>query len=154
MTATMSDASSSSDDPRRDDDESSRDAQDTDAILARRRRFVAAALGSLALATSAGCSPPQPCLEVVEPDRPSSDASEASAPRDVSAGDAQDDGGPMPCLTPVLDSGVAEDGAGDVAPMPCLSPPLDAGGGGQDASEDAAPSACLRIAPIDSGNNG
>jgi hypothetical protein len=146
----MSDASSSSDEPRGDDDESTRDAQDTDAILARRRRFVAAALGSLALATSAACSPPQPCLEVVEPDRPNSDASEASAPRDVSAGDAQDEGGPMPCLTPVLDSGVAD----DVAPMPCLSPPLDTGVGEQDASEDAAPSACLRIAPIDSGSNG
>jgi hypothetical protein len=153
----MSDASTA-DEPRRDDDEGSRDAHDTQAILARRRRFVAAALGSLSLAASAACSPPQPCLEYVEPDRVTGDASDSSSPQpcltaplDVRSADAAEDAqgdqsAPMPCLSPAIDAGA------DVQPMPCLSPPFDSGWVEQDAGEDdAAPAPCLRMLPPSDG---
>lgn len=94
-------------------DPHAQDAQDTQTILARRRRFIAAALGSLTIAASAGCAPPQPCLEYVDPDRTDNDASDSSA-----------DSQPQPCLSPVLDSGVMDE---DATPQPCLSPALDSG---------------------------
>ena len=83
-------------------------------ILARRAKFVAAALVGLNAAMCGGeTSEPQPCLSV-----------------------ALDDGGsPQPCLTPALDASRqdAADAAADAdaEPQPCLAPlPPDGGDGG------------------------
>lgn len=107
-------------DPRDRADSSEPDTHDTQAILARRRRFIAAALGSLTIAASAGCAPPQPCLEYVDPDRPDNDASDSSSGGDTMSADSQ----PQPCLSPVLDSGVMDE---DASPQPCLTAPQDSG---------------------------
>jgi len=91
-------------------------------ILARRARFVAAALAGLNLAMCGGKSEtdPQPCLSVVSDD---------------------DGGNPQPCLSPPgpgpVDAAVDVGDAGtdaddpDAQPQPCLSPlPPDSGDGG------------------------
>ncbi|MDP3275297.1 MAG: hypothetical protein Q8Q09_08900 [Deltaproteobacteria bacterium] len=115
-------AGSGADDPQ--------DHEDREAILARRRRFVAAALSSLTLSATAlvDCAPqpclsprmqdaqvadatPQPCLTAPPPDVRESDASEPDAREAVDAADVQD----------------TRD-AQDAQPMPCLSPPLPDGG--------------------------
>lgn len=101
------------------------EAEDRKAILARRNRFVAAALAGLAGASLvAACGGevtsgfdagnPQPCLKPrVEPEDASSDANDAA---------------PQPCLTPIRpDAG--EDASDGALPQPCLAPlPPDAGG--------------------------
>ncbi len=149
---------SSADEPKRDDGPETERDHDQEAILARRGRFVARALGALSLsAAAAACSPPQPCLRFA-PDSAVGDAADGAAQGDSSA-DSATDSGPMPCLSPMLDAGIdpradaSADASADVAPMPCLSPPLpDAGNPGADAGEDdAAPMPCLRIAPTDGG---
>ena len=95
----------------RDDDE-----LDREAILARRRRFIAAALSGIVL-SQAACATPQPCLEPVPPTK---DAS-------------TDTGTPQPCLSPVWDAGPDNgppppDAGPDAGPQPCLTPlPPDAG---------------------------
>ena len=81
-------------------------------ILARRARFVAAALAGLNAAMCGGKTDggsdagtnPQPCLR----------------PPGV------EDGGPRPCLTPPLPDAArdaAADADGDASPLPCLAPP-------------------------------
>jgi hypothetical protein len=152
----MSDSSSEAEGPRRDERDDERDTLDTEAILARRRKFIAAALGALTLGAAEACSPPTPCLEVNPTDTPSRDATDTGI-----------DSAPMPCLTPPFDSGV--DTGVDVAPMPCLSPPFDSGvedapdaaptpclrvipdGGAEQDVADAAPTPCLRVTPPDGG---
>lgn len=103
--------------------------RDRDAILARRKIFIASALASLA-ATS--CDKPQPCLSqapvntgtVSEPQvclkiaLPPADA-EPAAPS--GEGDAGTDAPPMPCLSqtaPSVDAGKPP----PPPPQPCLSP--------------------------------
>jgi len=100
-------------------------------ILARRAKFVAAAVATIGIACGKEPNPPpQPCLS--EPYNP---------------GDAE----PLPCLTPVVadppdppDSGAPTDAStpkdADTEPQPCLKvmpPRTDAG----------KPTACLKIAP-------
>jgi hypothetical protein len=140
---------------------------DTDAILARRGKFIARALGALSLSAAAACAPPAPCLSPVPTDRAATDATDSSpqpcltapppdAGRDAGPQpcldvapmmDAGPDAAPMPCLTAVRDAGDTRDtgATSDAAPMPCLTPVLDAG------QEDATPAPCLRIAPTDGG---
>lgn len=78
-------------------------------ILARRARFVAAALAGLNAAMCGGKSDsgtPQPCLDF-----------------------AEDGGNPRPCLTPQQQEDAGRDA--DAEPQPCLAPqPEDAGDGG------------------------
>ena len=69
-------------------------------ILARRARFVAAALASVAAVAQAGACNPAPCLEPVPTPAP-----DAGAPRDGAAKDSES-------IEPIDDSGV---------PQPCLS---------------------------------
>ncbi len=79
-------------------------------ILARRAKFVAAALAGLNAAMCGGeTSEPQPCLSI-----------------------AQEDGGsPQPCLSPAFDASRPDAADADAEPQPCLSPPPpDAGDGG------------------------
>jgi hypothetical protein len=86
-------------------------------ILARRARFVAAALAGVAVACGGSEAEPEVCLSPL-------------APRDA-GGDAAD-AQPQPCLEPTFDAGK------DAEPQPCLSPlPPDAGdaGDGGDASD-------------------
>lgn len=80
-------------------------------ILARRARFVAAALAGVAASTT-GCGKAEPCLsQVVNPDS----------------------GEPQPCLSPPynpVDGGASDADADagenlDAEPQPCLSPPID-----------------------------
>jgi hypothetical protein len=106
------DRPASSNDPEHD--------EDREAILARRSRFMAAALSTLVLAN---CGTPQPCLDIAVDAGPDADA------------DA--DASPLPCLT---DSSWEREAGPDADPQPCLSAPLDAG-------EDAKPMPCLDIAP-------
>lgn len=95
-------------------------------ILARRARFLAAALATVATATTAsvaggGCggdtepttsdggtgtadgAEPQPCLAPLPPDA------------------SGDTGVPQPCLS------IAPDAGKDAEPQPCLQPPIDGG---------------------------
>jgi hypothetical protein len=99
-----------------------------DKILARRAKFIAAAIASIGVA---GCS---------SRDAPTStDAGATDASVDtINASDTgpvpclepqqdtgQEDTGPMPCLDPLPDTGA--DDASDTEPMPCLQPPIDGG---------------------------
>lgn len=98
---------------------------DRAAILARRQRFIALALSSLATTGAGACTPrqqptdaptarPQACLEIANPDKPQ----------------------PPP---PVDDGG---------APLPCLSPPMSDEPAPQPAAETepATPKPCLKVA--------
>ena len=92
---------------------------DRAAILARRRRFVAMAVGGLATAVT-GCleSEPAPCLDLV-----------VDAGTDGGRDAGRDAGEPMPCLSPpIFDAGRP--------PPPPDGGPADAGG--DDAGEDDA----------------
>jgi hypothetical protein len=99
-------------------------------ILARRAKFIAAAIAS---AGAIGCSDgtAQVCLEP---------AIEGGTDTKT---DANADTRPMPCLDPIVDTGVS-----DTAPMPCLEPPRDTGA--DDVSPDAEPAPCLKM-PFDGG---
>ena len=101
------------------------DNEDRDAILARRNRFVSAALAGLAgaslvaacggeVSTPNDAGSPQPCLSpTAEPD-------------------AGNDSAPQPCLSP-LPPDAGKDTGNDATPQPCLSPlPPDAGDAGGD----------------------
>lgn len=126
--------------------------EDRAAILQRRRKFVTAALGGIAMATTvlADCSTPEPCLRMAQPtDVPTMDAADSqpqpclSPVADVPTQDSVDaaDSQPQPCLSPVLDVPTV-----DVPPQPCLSPVLDV------PDVDAEPQPCLRMAPpVDGG---
>lgn len=151
------------------------DDEDREAILARRKRFIASALAGLAMVSSANCSTSQTCLSIAVPTDAQEDVTDASdvadstpqpclsrPPDDVpDAGDAPD-AGPQPCLTPPLDvPDVPDTGpdtgpdAPDVGPQPCLTPPLDVpvtpdAGPDDVGPEDATPMPCLSL-PLDAG---
>jgi hypothetical protein len=96
-------------------------------ILARRARFVAAALAGVAATASVA-------------------ASTEACGGDVEQTDT--DGGPKPCLS-------GPSGQADAAPQPCLDPPIeeDAEAPNEDAATtdaDAEPQPCL-FAPLDGG---
>ena len=103
----------------RDDESSSRDDDadsDRAAILARRKRFVAAALSSISLGAATADCQPQVCLSF----RPE-DAEMTSDARDAQPAEAQ------ACLAARLDV-IESDASDDGAPMPCLDiAPSDAG---------------------------
>lgn len=113
------------------DDDSSRDGvsagdadRDRAAILARRKRFVAAALSSISLGAATADCQPQVCLSI-RPD----DAEMYSDAQDAQPAEAQ------ACLAArpdVMDSDASDDAA-DAAPMPCLDiAPSD---GGEDSGD-------------------
>jgi hypothetical protein len=103
-------------------------------ILARRARFMAAAMTSLMGCSDDSAGPvetdaiadtrPQACLSDTAPgDTGAQPCLTADTPPDTNSDTAVSDTadtGPMPCLEPPLDSG----------PMPCLVPPEDTGAGG------------------------
>jgi len=96
-------------------------------ILARRARFVAAAIAGMGINVAA-CSEAQACLEPAIP------------PGDSAASDSALDGSdtkPQPCLDPIVDSGIDSS--------------IDAVDAFDDA--DTEPAACLKMAP-DSGPDG
>lgn len=91
-----------------------------DRILARRAKFVAAALAGVGVV---GCSSAQVCLE------PSiSDAGTDTSKPQTSTTDT---GTPNPCLSIAVDTGTGDADASvdtaDTEPTPCLVPPLDGG---------------------------
>ena len=103
--------------------------QDREAILARRSRFVAAALKGLAGASlvAVACLPESGCAET-QPTLP----------------DAGADAAPQPCLSPLAPQDAGRDApvdssgrdASDASPQPCLSPlPPDAASDASDASD-------------------
>ncbi len=119
-------------------------ADDRDAILRRRARFVAAALASAGVVGPAaqGCakkdvSPPATSVQVAEPDAEAPEDEAGAVPSeqpdaDLPAGEGEDAGAPPPPI-----------------PGPCLSPPApDPGPGPQVCLE--VPQACLS-APEDTG---
>ncbi len=94
-----------------------------DRILARRAKFVAAALAG---AGAIGCSSTASvCLE------PAFDGGTDTSKPDGSTTDTGTDTGPTACLSPELDTGPLDSGTTDstldTGPMPCLSPPEDTG---------------------------
>ncbi|MBX7084014.1 MAG: hypothetical protein K1X88_32700 [Nannocystaceae bacterium] len=105
------------------------DEQDRAAILARRQRFVALAIGSLAATSACGDIGPKPCLNVPASDhggQPKPDAKPDAKPDPVPT----DTGAPRPCLEVVPD---------DVRPQACLKiaqPP-----------PETPPQPCLKVAP-------
>jgi hypothetical protein len=149
-------SSSAEGDESKRDDELDHD-EDRAAILQRRRRFVATALGGIAMATSvlADCgSTPQPCLR----------AAQDSAMGDGDATSSGTDAQPQPCLSqaldvptvdasdaqpqPCLDMAMGDASMSDASPQPCLSPPAPDGSSG---GSDAEPAPCLRMVPPDGG---
>jgi hypothetical protein len=106
---------------------------DREAILSRRKRFIAAALVGMASATSApACSEPSACLRYLADGGP-----DAGGPDGGRDGGSSDAGG--------TDAGGADAGGTD-------SGSLD-GSTAMDASLDAEPTPCLRFAP-DGGDQG
>ncbi len=103
-------------------------------ILARRAKFVAAALA----ATGVGA-----CASVDEEPTTKVDTGVAG---DTSVKDT----GAEPCLGVSADSGERFDTSTDTAPMPCLDPaPEDTGVA--DTDVDAGPAPCLKMPPPDAG---
>lgn len=98
--------------------------EDTRAILARRGRFVAAALtGLTGAALAAACASAEACLSMIAPEQDA--AVDADRPSDATA-----DAPPVPCLSiKPTDAGDAGD-ASDAEPTPCLRIAPDAGDGG------------------------
>ena len=115
------------DDPK--DDDPKPDARTL--ILARRARFVAAAMASISIACGKESKNPEPCLSVVEIDSGSTEPSsvDASVPTDAGA----DGGDPS---TP--------DAASPDAGAP---PKTDAGPAPQACLRVAPPRPCLKVAP-------
>lgn len=107
------------DDPK--DDDPKPDARTL--ILARRARFVAAAMASISIACGKESKNPEPCLSVIEIDSGSSEPSSLDA---SITGDAGADG---------VDASTT-----DAASAPDASAPPKADAG-------TAPQACLRVAP-------
>lgn len=111
--------------------------RDRDAVLARRRLFVASALASLSVLETR-CDSPRPCLDVA----PNVDAT------------------PEPCLSQVVppldaagDASATDVDAADATPVPCLSravpDALDAGadGGRVNLPPPKPPKVCLSLPP-------
>jgi hypothetical protein len=99
--------------------------EDARAIVARRGRFVAAALtGLTGAALAAACASAEACLSMIAPEQDA--ATDGDQPADATA-----DAPPVPCLSikPIDDAGDAGD-ARDAEPMPCLKIAPDAGDGG------------------------
>lgn len=111
---------------------------DRAAILARRRRFVALALGGLAT----GCTPGRPNSEVTGDSAGESTSGESSSGGESSSSGVESDTAPRPCLkfdlppepetdTDTESGGESESGSGDTGtetgattgPRPCLVPP-------------------------------
>lgn len=114
----------SEDDDRRGRDEGDdAEAEDREAILRRRARFVAAALVGLGGLAAVGCDAhPQACLDIPPPGTNSSGASGPSAtvgpsPTPTPSPTPAPTPEPMPCLS------VAYDPDAGPPPMPCLAPP-------------------------------
>jgi hypothetical protein len=77
------------------------DAEAKRLILARRARFVAAALASVAAMAQAGACSPSPCLEPVPTPTPDAGTRDG-ATKDATTTEPVDDSGiPQPCLTTV-----------------------------------------------------
>jgi hypothetical protein len=141
------------------------DELDREAILARRKRFIATALAGLAL-SQAACGDSVACLSFVPPQDADviedvvDATAEAGADVTDAGGDARDatapdaDAMPMPCLSPLPpdagpDAGpdASPDAAPDAMPMPCLSPPPP----DVPPARDASPMPCLSPPPPDGG---
>lgn len=119
-------------------------ARDREAILARRRFFVASALAGV---VAAGCDKPEPqvCLKVAPV--PVDDGGPSPQPclSEARPLDAE----PMPCLEVARPEPDAGDPSSVIEPEPrvCLkvaAPPRDAG-------PEPAPRPCLKVAPKDDG---
>ena len=92
-------------------------------ILARRAKFVAAAVASAGLVTACS-SHAEACLSLAQNDTGAVDGTADGSSTDTGSTDT----GPTPCLTPVEDTGTrdASDG-GDTGPTPCLDVAIDSG---------------------------
>ncbi|MBN9165758.1 MAG: hypothetical protein BGO98_45505 [Myxococcales bacterium 68-20] len=104
-------------------------------ILARRARFVAAALASVTAAAVAGTSV-NACGGELDPTESDTGGGGTAGDRDAQASDGADgaskDATPQPCLSPRKPDD----------PQPCLTPPAD-----DDDDFDAGPMPCLKFAP-------
>ena len=91
-------------------------------ILARRAKFVAAAVAGIAAACGGAETSPEPCLSQV--------LNRDAGPDGEVSSDASADAEPRPCLDlPLTDA--STDAGDDAEPQPCLSPlPPDAGDAG------------------------
>ncbi|MEC7525485.1 MAG: hypothetical protein VYE22_36715 [Myxococcota bacterium] len=114
-----------------------REEEDRKAILARRSKLIALALGGLTSAT--GCY--ESHAVGMAPTRPDAEAPRRDAEPGPCLG-APIDAGPRPCLDAPIDAG----------PGPCLSAPIDAGPPPEDAAVadgGVAPTPCLTMPPPD-----
>lgn len=92
-------------------------------ILARRAKFMVAAIAASGVA----------CAQVDDDPKPTTDAGADTRPNPCLSADAE------PCLSVALDTGA------DTEPMPCLEPPIEDTGVHDDA--DAEPMPCLKMPP-------
>lgn len=122
-------------------------------ILARRARFVAAALASAGIATAScggettGDGSPEPCLSIGASGGQYNDGGIGGAETSTGGRQGGSGGMPMPCLSPPQ-GGMY--GAGGM-PMPCLSPPLGGAGGVPQPCLDIVPTGGAGGAPSDAG---
>lgn len=109
-------------------DPEEREDEDKRAILSRRSRLIALALGGLTSATG--------CYESHTPGTPppigrDAGADATSPPAPCLGAPLPEDAGPTPCLDVAIDAGPAPclgapiEDAGTIEPMPCLSAPSD-----------------------------
>jgi hypothetical protein len=106
------------------DDE--REAEDRDAILRRRARFVAAALGSILVGAASCEGVCQPCLSYGDG---ATGGGQGGAGGDGGAGGAGGEGGaPQPCLEVSPQATSSSSGEGGM-PQPCLGQKAEGGGG-------------------------
>lgn len=107
--------------------------EDRDAIVRRRNKLIAVALGGLV--SAAGCdSEPQVCLNVRQPDPQEQPESPDEQDGDDTSGSAE----PKPCLSKPMPSSGDDAGSGDGEGDDETSPRLE--------TEEAEPRPCLRTA--------
>jgi hypothetical protein len=92
-------------------------------ILARRARFVAAALASVAATTGVALGT-EACVGGAEDGEEVDGGTSDAAPQPCLTKAPDDDASPQPCL----DIELPKDAAADADPQPCLFAPLDDGG--------------------------
>jgi hypothetical protein len=91
-------------------------------ILARRAKFMMAAIAASGVACAKIDDDPRPTTDAATDTRPNACLSADAEPCLGVAYDAGSDTEPMPCLEPPIDDTGLVD---DAEPMPCLSPPPD-----------------------------
>jgi hypothetical protein len=144
--------------PREPEEESTPPAEaDREAILRRRKRFIATALSGLAASAATGCPQPQPCLKVQASPTTKSSSADGKSDKSGDVGEgSKSDSVPRPCLSAVHPDAGKTLKPEEPAPRPCLS--VQAPDSGETKTRppakttkktDSKPQPCLRVRKAD-----